>query len=147
MRKYTFYLTGIIASVSLFVFVAAGALGKDVIRVKHTSTASAVAQQANKADLPKIVILATGGTIAGRAASSTQSGYTSGQVAINAMLDAVPEAKKIASLKGEQISNAGSQDMSFEILLEFVYGYGVLDRFNLTGATHFFQTRLQFQVM
>jgi phosphate-selective porin OprO/OprP len=27
--------------------------------------------------------------------------------------------------------------------LEFVYGYGVLDRFGLQGATHFFQTRLQ----
>src|SRR6185437_4033839 len=27
--------------------------------------------------------------------------------------------------------------------LEFVYGYGVLDRFGIQGGTHFFQTRLQ----
>ena len=27
--------------------------------------------------------------------------------------------------------------------LEFVYGYGVLDRFDLQVGTHFFQTRLQ----
>jgi phosphate-selective porin OprO/OprP len=27
--------------------------------------------------------------------------------------------------------------------LEFVYGYGVLDRFGIQGETHFFQTRLQ----
>jgi phosphate-selective porin OprO/OprP len=27
--------------------------------------------------------------------------------------------------------------------LEFVYGYGVLDRFGIQGATQFFQTRLQ----
>ena len=33
-----------------------------------------------------IVILATGGTIAGAAATGTQSGYTSGQVTIDAMM-------------------------------------------------------------
>lgn len=31
--------------------------------------------------------------------------------------------------------------------MEVVYGYGVLDRFNLKGATHFFQTRFQVQIM
>ena len=67
---------------------------------------------------PNVVILATGGTIAGAAASSTQAGYTSGQVTIDAMVNAVPDAKKIANIKGEQISNVGSQDMSFEIMLK-----------------------------
>ena len=32
------------------------------------------------------------------------------------------------------------------VRLEFVYGYGVLDRFDLQGGTHFFQTRFQFQL-
>lgn len=68
--------------------------------------------------LPNIVILATGGTIAGAAASGVQQGYTSGQVTIDAMLAAVPDAKKLANIKGEQISNVGSQDMSFEIMLK-----------------------------
>jgi L-asparaginase len=36
--------------------------------------------QVHAADKPNIVILATGGTIAGSAASQTQAGYTSGQV-------------------------------------------------------------------
>ena len=67
---------------------------------------------------PNIVILATGGTIAGAAASGTQSAYTSGAVTIDAMLDAVPGIKDLANLKGEQISNVGSQDMSFEIMLK-----------------------------
>lgn len=66
----------------------------------------------------KILILATGGTIAGSAASSVQSGYTSGQVTIDAMVNAVPDAMKLADIKGEQISNVGSQDMSFEIMLK-----------------------------
>src|SRR5688572_17029786 len=66
---------------------------------------------------PNITILATGGTIAGAAASGTQAGYTSGAVTIDAMLAAVPGIKDLATVKGEQISNVGSQDMSFEIML------------------------------
>jgi len=64
-----------------------------------------------------IVILATGGTIAGAAGSGTQVGYTSGQVTIDAMVNAVPGITNLANIKGEQVSNVGSQDMSFDILL------------------------------
>ena len=67
---------------------------------------------------PNVVILATGGTIAGAAATGTQSGYTSGAVTIDTMLAAVPGIDKLATVKGEQIANVGSQDMSFEILLK-----------------------------
>ncbi len=68
--------------------------------------------------LPNVVILATGGTIAGAAATGAQSAYTSGQVTIDAMINAVPDVKKLANIKGEQVSNVGSQDMSFEIMLK-----------------------------
>ncbi len=73
---------------------------------------------AQEKKLPNIVILATGGTIAGAAATGTQSGYTSGAVTIDAMLQAVPGIKDLATVKGEQISNVGSQDMSFDIMLK-----------------------------
>jgi L-asparaginase len=73
---------------------------------------------AQNKDLPNIVILATGGTIAGAAESGTQSGYTSGQVTIDAMVNAVPGIQDLANITGEQISNVGSQDMSFEIMLK-----------------------------
>src|SRR5215475_10853942 len=66
---------------------------------------------------PNVVILATGGTIAGAAASGTQAAYTSGAVTIDAMIAAVPGIKDMANIKGEQISNVGSQDMSFDIML------------------------------
>ncbi|HEY6188764.1 MAG TPA: type II asparaginase [Pyrinomonadaceae bacterium] len=72
---------------------------------------------AAQAKKPNIVILATGGTIAGAAATGTQAGYTSGAVTIDAMLAAVPGIKDLANVKGEQISNVGSQDMSFDIML------------------------------
>src|SRR5246500_3469779 len=67
--------------------------------------------------LPNIVILATGGTIDGAAATGTQAGYTSGAVTIDAMLAAVPGIQDLANIKGEQISNVGSQDMTFDIML------------------------------
>jgi L-asparaginase len=67
---------------------------------------------------PNIVVLATGGTIAGAAASGTQSGYTSGQVTIDAMLNSVQGIRDLANLKGEQVANVGSQDMSFDIMLK-----------------------------
>jgi len=68
--------------------------------------------------LPNIVVLATGGTIAGAAASDVQAGYTSGQVGVDQLLAAVPQAKKLAMLKGEQVSNIGSQDMNDEVWLK-----------------------------
>jgi L-asparaginase len=69
---------------------------------------------------PNIVILATGGTIAGAASTGTQSSYTSGAVGIDTMLKAVPGIEKLANIRQEQISNVGSQDMSFEIMLKIV---------------------------
>jgi L-asparaginase len=68
--------------------------------------------------LPTVYVLATGGTIAGAAGSNVQAGYTSGQVGVEQLIAAVPEAKKIATLKGEQISNIGSQDMNDEVWLK-----------------------------
>jgi len=77
-----------------------------------------------------IVILATGGTIAGAAGSGTQAGYTSGQVTIDAMVNAVPDITKLANIKGEQVSNVGSQDMSFDILLLLAKRIGELAKSN-----------------
>lgn len=77
-----------------------------------------VAHAQAPAKKPHITILATGGTIAGAAATGTQSGYRSGAVGIDTMVAAVPGITNLANIKGEQIANVGSQDMSFEILLK-----------------------------
>src|SRR5262245_44242196 len=81
------------------------------------AAAGTVADRPNPA-LPNVVVLATGGTIAGAAGSDVQSGYTSGQVGVEELLKAVPQAKKLANLTGEQISNIGSQDMNDEVWLK-----------------------------
>lgn len=67
--------------------------------------------------LPNIVVLATGGTIAGSGASATGSSYTAGKVRIGEMIDAVPNIRKLANLTGEQTANVGSQDMNVKVWL------------------------------
>jgi L-asparaginase len=84
-----------------------------VVPVMAQSAAPAAA-----AKLPTVVVLATGGTIAGAAESDVQAGYKSGQVGVDQLLAAVPQAKKLAVLRGEQISNIGSQDMNDEVWLK-----------------------------
>ena len=84
-----------------------------MLAVVLTASAGAFAQK-----LPNIYILATGGTIAGTGVSATQTNYTSGQVAIQSLIDAVPEIKNIANVTGEQIVSIGSQDMNDEVWLK-----------------------------
>ena len=68
---------------------------------------------------PNVKILATGGTIAGSAASNTQlTGYKAGDIGIQTLINAVPEMKKFANVSGEQICNIGSQDMMSDIQLK-----------------------------
>ncbi len=70
------------------------------------------------ADLPRIRVLATGGTIAGAQASATDYGYKSGAYDVNALISAVPNLGKLAVITGEQVANIGSQDMNDEIWLK-----------------------------
>lgn len=80
------------------------------------SLQSAFAAEGN--GLPNIKILATGGTIAGSAASNTQmTGYQAGAIGINVLINAVPEMKKYANVSGEQIANIGSNDMTNDVWL------------------------------
>jgi L-asparaginase len=67
---------------------------------------------------PNITILATGGTIAGSGISSTKSAYSAGAVTVDKLLSAVPSINEIANIKGEQISNIGSQEMNNEVWLK-----------------------------
>jgi L-asparaginase len=68
--------------------------------------------------LPHVVILATGGTIAGSADSKTSVGYTSGAVTVDALIGAVPTLKDIARISGEQVASIGSQDMCDSVWLK-----------------------------
>ncbi|GAA5784243.1 type II asparaginase [Chitiniphilus shinanonensis] len=65
------------------------------------------------ADLPNVAILATGGTIAGTGATSTTTvGYTAAKIGVEKLIEAVPELKTIANVKGEQVFQIASENMT-----------------------------------
>lgn len=68
--------------------------------------------------LPRIKVLATGGTIAGAQATQADAGYKSGTFSVNDLINAVPQLKKVAELSGEQTANIGSQTMNHEVWLK-----------------------------
>jgi L-asparaginase len=91
-------------------------------KVEKTSTNQAsknAAAPSSNQKLNNVKILATGGTIAGSATSNTDTtGYQAGALAVETLIDAVPELKEVANVSGEQIANIGSNNMDNEILLK-----------------------------
>lgn len=70
-------------------------------------------------DVKHIKILATGGTIAGKAASSTQlTGYTAGAYSVQDLLCSVPSLGELADISGEQLCNIDSSSMTDALLLK-----------------------------
>jgi L-asparaginase len=67
-------------------------------------------------ELPFVVVLSTGGTIAGRGGSSTSlSEYKAGSLLGSELVDAVPEIRDFARVRVEQVSNVGSTNMTLAI--------------------------------
>ncbi len=64
---------------------------------------------------PKICIVATGGTIAGK---RNLNGYKSGEISIEQILGSVPEIANFAEIETVQFSNIGSQNMSSDLLIK-----------------------------
>ncbi len=76
-----------------------------------TFTSHTAAREAGK--LANVVILATGGTIAGTGASTTATvGYTAATVGVQRLIEAVPELKAVANVKGEQVFQIASENMN-----------------------------------
>ncbi len=66
----------------------------------------------------KIVVLGTGGTIAGASSvAGANVGYTAGQIGVDALLAAVPGLQQAAggALAAEQLAQIDSKDMGFEV--------------------------------
>ncbi|SAK86996.1 L-asparaginase [Caballeronia hypogeia] len=70
------------------------------------------------ASAPRVLVLATGGTISGTADPRSAIGYNSGNVKGQELVRGVPGIEKLASISAEQISNVGSQDMNDKIWLQ-----------------------------
>ena len=73
---------------------------------------------ADSQNLPRIIVLATGGTIAGQGANADRAGYIPGKIPIEDLLSNIPSINKIADVKGEQVASVGSYDMTIKIWLK-----------------------------
>lgn len=63
----------------------------------------------------RIVVLATGGTIAGVGEAGKDSGYVSGQISGEALVASVPELAEYADVVAEQVCNVNSDDVTDKI--------------------------------
>ena len=73
------------------------------------ASALAQAQQA----LPNVVILATGGTIAGAGASAVNSAtYAAAKVGVEKLIAGLPELSKVANVRGEQVFQVASESLT-----------------------------------
>ena len=85
---------------------AAGSLAED-----------AAAESAGSAAKPKIVVLATGGTIAGVGDPGKVAGYKPGTLTAEVLLWSVPEIDEVADIEAVQVCNVNSDDITAEIWL------------------------------
>lgn len=78
------------------------------------ASAIAHAQQA----LPNVVILATGGTIAGAGASAVNSAtYAAAKVPVDKLIAGLPEISKVANVRGEQVFQIASESFTNDNLM------------------------------
>ncbi|MFC5521711.1 asparaginase [Polaromonas jejuensis] len=78
-------------------------------------TTLAAAQSAK----PNVVILATGGTIAGAGASALNSAtYAAAKVPVDKLLAGLPELANVANVKGEQVSQIASESFTNDNLMK-----------------------------
>jgi L-asparaginase len=65
--------------------------------------------------LPRVHVLATGGTIAGVQPDAADAYYRAGTLTAEQLVDSVPQLSRVATLTAEQVANIGSQNMSHEV--------------------------------
>ncbi|MFW9080098.1 asparaginase [Pseudomonas sp. P2757] len=69
--------------------------------------------------LANVVVLATGGTIAGAGASAANSAtYQAAKVGIEQLIAGIPELNKLANVRGEQVMQIASESITNENLLQ-----------------------------
>jgi L-asparaginase len=88
-------------------------IGACAIAVVFATMDVASAQAVRSSTLPVVRVIATGGTIAGRGASSTSlSNYKAGALLGEELVKAVPEIKQYADVRVEQLFNVNSSDLT-----------------------------------
>jgi len=87
-------------------------------RLAGAAALLAAAAVAHAQSLPNVVILATGGTIAGAGASAVNSAtYSAAKVPVDKLIAGLPELSKVANVRGEQVFQVASESLTNDNLL------------------------------
>jgi len=85
----------------------------------NTACAQVARQVASAAVKPNIVIVATGGTIAGAGATTANSAtYQAAKVPVDKLIAGIPELNEVANIRGEQAFQIASESFTNEKLLQ-----------------------------
>jgi L-asparaginase len=77
---------------------------------------------ADRGRLPKVVVIGTGGTIAGTAGDSTEfHDYKSGKIGIQSLIEAIPGLRKAADVRGEQLFQMSSSSLTNDHWLKLAH--------------------------
>ena len=112
MQKKVFRQTLLAATMAVFGLLSAPgmALAQDTAPAAQTANAQAAK--------PNVVVLATGGTIAGAGASTVNSAtYTAAKVPVDKLLAGLPELAQVANVRGEQVFQIASESFTNDNLL------------------------------
>ena len=89
------------------------ATGPDGYSFQETSTGPSVTVSDNEdPGLPTVVLLATGGTIAGTGDAGKTTGYSAGELDVASLLASVPGVEELANVRGAQVCNISSTEMT-----------------------------------
>lgn len=104
--------------VATAIAVAGFAAAPTLALAQDASAAAAAAAKAAAMAKPNVVVLATGGTIAGAGASAANSAtYTAAKVPVDKLLAGLPELANVANVKGEQVFQIASESFANDNLL------------------------------
>lgn len=126
----------------LVVMAMAACGGQNTSSAAQPGQAPVAQEEANAADpqLKNVVIMATGGTIAGTGEAGKTTDYTAGELDVQSLIDGVPGIEKLANLTGEQVLNTFSDNVTGDDWLRLAkrineLATGDVDGFVITHGT------------
>lgn len=97
------------------------ALSTLVVPVMSLSSCASVEDEIELQEITEdhtVVILATGGTIAGAGEAGKETGYTPGSISVESLIASVPGIEEIAPLVAQQVCNINSDDITSKLWIK-----------------------------
>lgn len=117
MQKQAFRQTLLAAAIATTMTVL-GALSAPGTALAQDAAPAAAQTAKAQTGKPNVVVLATGGTIAGAGASTVNSAtYTAAKVPVDKLLAGLPELASTANVRGEQVFQIASESFTNDNLL------------------------------